>query len=97
MTQVSVNVKALADLARLEVQGDELERLEKQLPEILTFVQAIESAPTEGVEDVPVIKNVMRDDANAHESGLHTEELLKAAPQARNGRVVVRQVISRKK
>ena len=96
MTQVTVDVKALAELARLEVSDDELARLSRQLPDILGFVQAIESAPTEGVSDTPSIENVMRADTDPHESGLHTEEILAAAPQAKNGRVVVKQVISRK-
>jgi len=96
MTQVSVDVKALAELARLEVSAEELARLETQLPGILEFVRAIESASTEGVAETPVLKNVMREDTGAYESGIHTEELLAAAPQAKNGRIVVKQVISRK-
>lgn len=97
MTQVSVDVKALAELARLEVSADELARLEKQLPDILEFVRAIESVSTDGVSEAPVLKNLMRADADPHESGIHTEELLAAAPQAKNGKIVVKQVISRKK
>lgn len=93
---VIVDVKTLAELARLDVSASELERLEKQLPDILEFVRAIESAPTEGVTETPVLENVMRNDENPHESGIHTVELLSAAPQAKNGRVVVKQVISRR-
>jgi hypothetical protein len=39
----------------------------------------------------------MRDDANPHESGLYTDDLLKAAPAVKDAHVVVKQVISRKK
>ncbi len=97
MNEPTVDVAALAELARLDVSADELVRLGKELPSILSFVQSIENAPTEGVIDTPVLENVMRDDVVGHESGKHTEELLSAAPQAKNGRVVVKQVISRKK
>lgn len=92
-----VDVQALAKLARLEVSGEELSRLEKEIPAILGFVEEIQKVSGEATHESPEHRNIMRDDATVHESGIYTEDLLKAAPAARNNQVVVKQVISKKK
>ena len=95
MTQ-KVDVKALAKLARLEVADDELARLEKEIPAILGFVETIQKVATSAEGHGGGLHNVMREDANPHESGKYTEDLLKAAPTTRDNQVVVKQVLSRK-
>lgn len=95
MTQV--DVRALAKLARLEVSDEELARLEKEIPAILSFVEQIQAVSAEVTPESPAHRNVMRDDTDAHEGGLYTEDLLKAAPASRDNQVVVKQVISKKK
>lgn len=95
MTQV--DVKALAQLARLDVGDAELARLEKEIPAIVGFVEQIQKVSSTAAAESPEHHNVMRDDVGAHESGLYTDELLAAAPSQRDGRVVVKQVISKKK
>ena len=92
-----VDIAALARLARLEVPEAELATLEKQLPEILAFVAHIQEAVTETPAHAPALRNVMREDGQPHETGLHTETLLAAAPAREGNRVAVKQVISRKK
>lgn len=107
-----VDVAALAKLARLEVSGEELARLEKEIPSILAFVETIQAASAAGRtesaygETKPAagsgepkkgLRNVMRADENPHESGIHTENLLSAAPAREGDRIAVKQVISRKK
>ncbi len=94
---IQVDVKALAKLARLEVSDEELARLEKEIPAILGFVETIQKVATDVVGHEEGLHNVMREDANPHESGLYTDDLLKAAPAVRDNQVVVKQVISRKK
>ncbi len=92
MTQV--DIKALAKLARLEVSDEEVARLEKQIPDILAFVESIQGVA--GAEEVsPEHRNIMRDDTNPHESGLYTKDLLAAAPAVKDDQVVVKQVISK--
>lgn len=92
-----IDVRALSKLARLEVSDDELAKLEREIPAILAFVRTIQKA----VADVPAhssaLRNVTRADENPHESGIHTEKLLEAAPVREGNRIVVKQVISRKK
>lgn len=95
MTQV--DVRALAKLARLEVSDEELARLEKEIPAILAFVEEIQQVSGEAAPQSPEHRNIMRDDTNAHEGGLYTDDILKAAPASRDNQVVVKQVISKKK
>jgi aspartyl-tRNA(Asn)/glutamyl-tRNA(Gln) amidotransferase subunit C len=91
-----VDIKALADLARLELSDVEMAALEKEIPDILKFVEQIQSVATDAKPTSPELRNVMRADDNPHESGEYTERLLKAAPKSENDRIVVKQVVSRK-
>lgn len=91
-----VNIKALAGLARLEVSDAELATLEKEIPDILKFVEQIQNVASDAKPTSPELRNVLREDKDAHESGIYTERLLKAAPKAERGMVVVKQVVSRR-
>ena len=97
MNQVHVDVVALAKLARLEVSEEELSKLAKEIPSILSFVDAIQKVSADIVRTDPSLRNVLRDDTEPHESGIYSDDLLKAAPASRDDQVVVKQVISRKK
>ena len=92
-----VDVRVLAKLARLEVSDEELAKLEKEIPAILGFVKTIQKVATDAEGHGEGLHNVMREDANPHESGAFTDVLLKAAPAIRDNQVVVKQVISRKR
>ena len=96
MTQ-NVDIASLAKLARLEVSAEELSRLEQEIPAILEFVKTVQEVSANAPADVPGLRNVMRDDAEPHESGVYTDDLLAAAPAVKDGQVVVKQVITRKK
>ena len=93
----NVDVRALAKLARLDVSDEELAKLEKQIPEILAFVETIQKVSADAPDAESGLRNVMRDDVHPHETGLYTENLLKAAPAQKNNQIAVKQVISRKK
>ena len=58
----SVDIAALAKLARLEVSDAELKKLEKEIPDILHFVEQIQAASvaTGGEPQTPPLHNVMR-------------------------------------
>ena len=92
-----VDIRALAKLARLVVSDEEVSKLEKEIPEILKFVEAIQNADISGVTETKSLRNVMRADENPHQSGEYTERLLAVAPSREGDRVAVKQVISRKK
>jgi len=94
---VRIDVRALASLARLEVSDEELAKLEKEIPEILKFVETIQTVVASAPAREPSLRNVMRADENPHEGGIYTEALLKASPARAGGRITVKQVISRRK
>lgn len=93
---MKVDVKALAELARLEVSDAEVAKLEQEIPDILKFVETIQSVATDAKPTSPQLRNVMRADENPHETGLYTKKLLEAAPKSEKDRIVVKQVVSRK-
>ena len=93
-----VDIAALAKLARLEVSDAEMVKLEKEIPDILAFVETIQKANVDAHPSTSSgLKNVMRADENPHESGEYSERLLDAAPARQGDRIAVKQVISRKK
>ncbi len=96
MTQIKVDIRALANLARLEVSDEEVARLEKELPGILSFVEQIQKASVDAPAEDRSHRNVMREDSDPHESGLYTKKLLDAAPAKEKDRVVVKQVLRQK-
>lgn len=95
-TKPTVDIKALAQLARLEVSNEEMVRLEKELPNILSFVEQVQKASADVPTSDPALRNVMREDSNPHESGLYTEKILAAAPAREKDRVAVKQVMKAK-
>jgi len=93
----NVDIRALAKLSRLEVSDEEVGKLEQELPGILSFVETIQKVSAIEETKGEGLRNVLREDENPHESGLYTDALLNAAPAQKNGRIVVKQVISRSK
>jgi aspartyl/glutamyl-tRNA(Asn/Gln) amidotransferase C subunit len=94
---MNVDIAALAKLARLELSAEEMEKLGSEFPALLEFVDAIAKADISGVKESKALRNVMRDDTQPHESGIHTEALLSQAPRREVDKIVVKQVVSRAK
>ncbi len=92
----TVDITALAKLARLEISDEEKLSLEKELPGILSFVETIQKAEVTSETKGQGLHNVMRADEGAHEGGIYSETLLSAAPAREGERIVVKQVVSRK-
>src|SRR4051812_6220392 len=95
--EANVDIRALAALARIEVADAELKKLETEIPNILHFAETIKSVDVSKIKRKNELRNVMREDGEAHESGIHTEALLAEAPAVKDRRLVVKQVISRSK
>ena len=76
------DVQRIADLARLELSGDELDLFTRQLGDILTYVEQIRALDTSGVPPTSQVLNrqVDRDDVPA--PTLSRAELLGNAPDA---------------
>ena len=92
-----VDIRALAELARLELSDEEITTLEKEIPHVLTFVETIQNVDVSHTAHDTSLRNVMRTDTDPHESGRYTDVLLDAAPSRVGDRIAVKQVISRKK
>ena len=93
---MNVDIEHLAKLSRIELSSEELESLKHDIPAILSFVEAIQGVDISGVSESKALRNVMREDADAHESARFTEALLSQAPRREGDRIAVKQVISRK-
>lgn len=89
-----VDVKALASLSRIHIDDSDVSVLEQQLKGILSFVEEIQKVPVGDVwrEENPR-HNIMREDEDAHESGLYTDVLLDAAPKRTGDYLEVKQVL----
>ena len=75
-------IEGLALLARIKVSPEEAEALRKEIDPILEFVNQINGvAGTSEAPEAGAVRNVMREDAFPHESGIHTEALLNNAPE----------------
>ena len=84
------DIEKLAVLARLDLTTEERQNLKTDLDKILDYVSELKLAP---VVDVPatenaLVKNVMREDGSAHETGLYTEKILQAAPETENNFII---------
>lgn len=61
------DVEYIANLARLEIEGEQKEKMQADLENILTYIDLLNEVDTENVEPtahVLPVKNVLRDDKN---------------------------------
>ncbi len=95
MSDKTIDIAALAGLARLEIPTDEAAALEQEIGTILGFVDTIQAvAATIPAPEAGEHRNIFRTDENPHEAGLYTKDLLAAAPDHTDTHVRVKQVIS---
>jgi aspartyl/glutamyl-tRNA(Asn/Gln) amidotransferase C subunit len=73
----------LAALSRLSLSEEEVVKMQGEMTSILAYVDKLKqaSANTNHAESTPALRNVLREDSNAHTSGAFTEKLIKAAPR----------------
>jgi aspartyl-tRNA(Asn)/glutamyl-tRNA(Gln) amidotransferase subunit C len=75
------DVRHVADLARVDLDDDEVETFTDQFVDILAYFEALDEVPA--VDDEADLVNVMRDD-EVHES-LTQDEALSNAPETEGG------------
>ncbi len=89
-------VEHVADLARLQLSPDELERLSSQLSRILTYMEELNAVDTTGIPGTTSVivgdANVLRED-NVQPS-LPQEHALRNAPDVADGLFQVPHIIS---
>ncbi len=84
----------VANLARLEINDQEAEKFTKQLDDIINLAELLNEADTSNIKPtshVLNIQNVMREDVA--EQGLPREEVLKNAPDHKDGQIRVPSII----
>ena len=94
------DVEKLAHLARIELPESEKKALLGDLKSILGYIDQIEKIQTQEVgpqefkEDRPrVLKNVMREDKEPHQSGINTKEILAEMPEEKDGFLKVQSIL----
>ena len=91
-------VLKLAALARIEISDTEAEKLSHEFEAILGYVGEVKNAvgKSGAIESKPedfAPKNVMREDANPHESGTFSEAILKNAPAREGDYIKVKKIL----
>jgi aspartyl-tRNA(Asn)/glutamyl-tRNA(Gln) amidotransferase subunit C len=74
------DIDKLALLARIHIDEAEKESLAKEIDAILAYVAQLKQASADAPVDSEYLRNVFRDDASPHESGIFTDKLLEASP-----------------
>ncbi len=89
-------IEKLATLARLALSPEEKERMRGEVDSILEYVATIQKISATAGTRMPSIvaqKNVMREDTNPHESGIHTETLVASAPKREGNYIKVKKIL----
>ena len=87
------DVARLAQLARLEVAEEHTESLADEMSGIVDFVSQVQEISGDAEKDISH-KNILREDANAHDGALFTEDLLANAPSRKGQHISVPKIIS---
>lgn len=88
-------VKKVAQLGRLGLTDEEIERATQQLSSILDHFSQIQKIKTKNVstsDDVTGLKNVTREDEARQNDLCEAKNLLEAAPEIKNGQFKVKAV-----
>ncbi len=96
MTTTIETIDKLAELSRISLTEEEKETIRGEFDAILGYVASISKiskSGEEGSRSIVATINVLRDDTNPHESGLHTETLLSLAPRREGNYVKVKKIL----
>jgi aspartyl-tRNA(Asn)/glutamyl-tRNA(Gln) amidotransferase subunit C len=90
-------VKKIAELARLEIEDDKLDKFSKDLSSILGYVEELNSVDVSDVDptlSAVVEKNVFREDGEPDPQDLEmTKKLLDLAPASEDGYIKVKAIL----
>lgn len=89
-------VQKLAALARITIDGAELEKFTKEFDSILAYVGQLEelAIPAGLADEKPQVRNVMREDVEPNVSGACTEKIAEQFPVRDGNALAVKQIIS---
>ena len=87
-------VVKIAQLARIALSGEEVEKFQKELSTVLDYVEELKKVDTEGLEEVSQVTglvNVQREDRVVESE--HREEIFKNAPEMKDGYFKVKAIL----
>ncbi len=89
------DVEKLANLSRINISDDEKEQLIVDLDAILGYVDQVQEAAKDAVEqDYGFLENIhLREDSNPHEEGAYTQAILDTAPDTEKGYLKVKKIL----
>lgn len=94
MVKISIDdVEHMGELARINISKEQIGSFRQELEKILSYIENLESAPTEKVKVVPQIsglKNVSREDKIT--PSLSVEKVLQNAPQRKDNFIKVKKI-----
>lgn len=85
----------LARLARLKLSESEAAEFQKEISEILRYIEQLQQADIRGLKpttQVTGLTNIMRED-EVVDYGVSAEDLLREVPHKQNGHIKVRRMI----
>ena len=85
----------LAKLARIEIGDEEAESLSHEFDTILGYVGEVKGATDnrQPTTNDDIIRNVLREDTEPHESGLYTKKILEQAPAKEGDYIKVKKIL----
>ena len=87
------DIEKLAELAKIRIPEGGAQGFLNDFESILGYVKQIEGVEIGEVNESFFLKNVLRADANPHETGALSEALLAAAPETHDGFVKVNKIL----
>lgn len=92
-------IKKLADLARLEMGDEEIEKMRGEMGDILNYVKIIqdfhpdETESKDEVEEGLGVFNVLREDTNPTESETYSKDLIAEFPDKEGNHLKVKKIL----
>ncbi len=87
------DIEKLAALARMEVSEEEKASLAESIESILGYVGQVTSVSETAVTELPLLRNVMREDEIHHGTSEFTEALLSNAPHRDGNYLEVKKIL----
>ena len=90
------DIDNLANLARIALSDSEKDKLQHDMESILGYISELQKAPGLTDEHKPedhYLRNVMREDNDAFESGSNTEIILSQAPKRKDNFFVTKKIL----
>ncbi|NQV92908.1 Asp-tRNA(Asn)/Glu-tRNA(Gln) amidotransferase subunit GatC [Candidatus Kaiserbacteria bacterium] len=91
------NIEKLATLSHISISPEEQKELKADIDSILSYIEQIQNISLEHIKEaepqVGELYNVMREDAEPHETGIYTKELLNEAPSVKDSYIEVKKII----